>query len=143
MDTAGVWRDAPGSHARVYEALITVFDAIKVPLTIRDSTYAVLGNLQFSKSRTLAGAQMSRYFECGSGLTGPNADTFKVTMALMVRVEAVTPETSRVRTGLIAGAQNIMAGSADPVRCSTTGMLELRMHEVLLQRLAGRVKDRE
>jgi len=137
MDTAGVWRDVPASHQRAYEALITVFDALKIPLTIRDSSFHVLGNLQFSKSRSLGGMQMSRFFECGLGLTGPNADTYRITMAITLRVEPVSDDKSRVRTGLVAGAQNLQGNAYDPVRCATTGGLEALIQEKLLQRLAA------
>jgi hypothetical protein len=86
-----------------------------------------LGNTRFLVSRRLAGVPLSRHLECGMGLLGHFADTYRIEMHIL---SAIVPGGSggsdgvRVRTYLEALARNPEGTSGPPIVCSSTRRLE-------------------
>jgi hypothetical protein len=67
---------------------------------------------------------MSSWIRCGEGITGPNADSWRVSIAILSAVERVAKDTTRVRTVVVASARNMAGGSSAPMMCTTSGQLE-------------------
>ena len=109
----------------MFNAAVQVFKALKIKTDLLDSTRAEVGNLNLVESRTFAGQRMSSWLRCGEGMTGPNADTWRIYMAVVSGVERARDDSSRVRTLIAATARNMAGGSSNPVRCATTGMFEI------------------
>jgi hypothetical protein len=61
-------------------------------------------------------------------MTGPNADTWRITMALLSSVERVAQDTTRLRTVIVSTASNLAEGGRTPMPCTSTGELEARIH---------------
>jgi len=138
LDTLGTWRDVPADANDAYRALAAAYEALMIPDVMRDSVGRYVGNTAFRKMRALAGGPMSRLVECGSGMTGPNADLYRINIAIMTRVEPTGERTSRLRSALVASGEDISGPSRATVACGSTGTLEARIHELVIQRLRGR-----
>ena len=71
----------------------------------------------------IAGERMSEWVRCGSGMTGRNADTHRVTLSVTSVVE---PEgAGSVITTRVDGTARSMSGtSTAPIRCASKGTLE-------------------
>jgi hypothetical protein len=79
---------------------------------------------------------MSSWIRCGEGITGPNADSWRVSIAILSAVERVSKDTTRLRTIVVASARNMAGGSSAPMICSTSGQLEEAIN-LKVQSLAG------
>jgi hypothetical protein len=114
--------DAPA--ARVYRAAERAFAELKIPIDTRDSTIGVLGIKRFNKSTSLAGQPMSKLLNCGTGLTGPNADNFRISMAVITVSYPTAPDRAKLGVGFVGSAVDMRGSSSDPVACASTGWLE-------------------
>jgi len=127
LDSGAVDVILPASAGAVFFAARQVFFELKIPAPISDSAGGYLINGRFIKLRSLAGAPLSTYLNCGSGMTGPNADSYRVTMAIAALVNATGPNTSRLRLTVFAGAENTEGVSKSAVACGSSGVLEERI----------------
>ena len=112
------------SREVTYKAATAVLTELKIPVTTLDPQFRVLGSGSARMLRKLGRERLSTYLNCGSGMSGSHADGWRITMALFVWVEAVTPTESRIRVGMLAGAQDVEGVSKDPVACGSTGVFE-------------------
>jgi len=127
FDSGGVSIALPVPARESFLATRQVLFELGIPAPTADSARGYLINGRFIKARNLAGSPLSTYLNCGLGLTGPNADTFRVTMAVAAFVTAASPTTSRLRVLLLAGAESTEGVSKSAVACSTSGVLENRI----------------
>jgi len=81
---------------------------------------------------------MSAWIRCGEGLTGPNADSWRISMAVLSQVERAANDSSRVRTITVASARNMAEGSANPMMCASSGRLEEVINQKVLALATGR-----
>lgn len=118
--------------SRVWPMLPSVYSVLSIPLSVVDSTHQfVVGTV--SMRRSFSDEPVSSLVDCGSSITGPNADNFTVRMKLTTQVEAASPEAARVRTIVDASG----TGSAGlTVRCASTGVLEQQIVARLRQGLS-------
>lgn len=137
MDTVGTFQDLEAPRAKVVAALFATLDQLKIPLEVRDSAAGMAGNLGLVKMHSFAGSQLSRWISCGDGMSGPNADLFRVYLALMTKVRQLDAGQVRVTIALLAGAKDVTTGASDPVACGSTGALEARIVKGIRDRLRG------
>ena len=135
LDTVSASSKAPADRNRAFRAAIQVYKSLKIPTDIVDTTVAQLGNLNLVVNRTFAGSRMSTWLRCGESMTGPNADTFRIYMAVVTGVERATDDSSRVRTLLTGTARNMAGGASNPIPCSTTGMFEEMVGRKIVEEL--------
>jgi hypothetical protein len=128
--------DAP--YGKVYTAAIAAFNELKIPLDTRDSIRGLVGNLSLKKTGSLAGEQMSRWMNCGVGMTGPNADNWRIYIAVAALLDRVA-ETNKtaIRVALAASAQDMQGNAKDPVTCGSSGGIEARILESVQKRISA------
>ena len=116
----------PHSADRTWAALRSAFEALEIPFS-ENARETTLGHPGFS-SRRIAGNRMSRYFDCGSNVTGPVADRYRVTIAIQSAVLGESPDTSELVTTLdaVATARDTRSGN---LHCTSTGALERLIRE--------------
>jgi hypothetical protein len=137
LDTVDTPTHFSGSPFKVYRALTSVYESLKIPLNITDSIRGHIGNSGVPL-RNIDGKRMSAFLGCGSGMTGQYADIHRVTVAVVSWVQPRGRDSSTVRTGVFAGAVDRAEGSSSlPRPCSTTGMLEERIRTLLREKLAA------
>ncbi len=124
MDTVGTWVLVPGSTREVYNKTVYAYTTLKIKTNLADSLTGLIGNTGFNHTGSLAGQRMSFWIRCGEGLTGPNADTWRISFAVLSAVERVTRDTTRLRTLVVATARNLAEGSATPMFCTSSGQME-------------------
>jgi hypothetical protein len=131
MDTLASEYMVNASTGKTFAAASQVFKTLGFAATVRDSIGGLIGNEEFNRSRTLVGSPMSTWLNCGSGMTGPNADSFRITIALMIIIDPAPNNTTRMRIGMVGSGANIVGNSTDPVACATTGRLEERIAQLI------------
>ena len=127
LDSGGVNVTLAASAGAVFFAARQVFFELQIPMPMADSARGYLINGRFIKLRSLAGSPLSTYLNCGAGMTGPNADSFRVTMAIAALIDSTGPSTSRLRLNLLAGAESTEGVSKSAIACASSGLLENRV----------------
>jgi hypothetical protein len=134
IDTMGTPREIPFTPIKVFAALEKVYAEMKVKPEVHAAPFQI-GNQSFYARGSLAKRRMSAWVECGSGMTGPIADDYKVYLGLVTFVEVTAGNTSIVRSVLVGNAINVTEGRLPTQRCKTTGELELMIHEMMVKEL--------
>ncbi|MGH7712834.1 MAG: hypothetical protein ACREOG_16205, partial [Gemmatimonadaceae bacterium] len=97
LDTLAVRIELPASRGEVFQVTAAAFEVeLKIDTKVRDSTAGLVGNMELVKMRTLGRAPLSRYVSCGSGMTGPNADSYRIHLAIMAFVDSLAPQRTRL-----------------------------------------------
>lgn len=115
--------------ARVWTALHSVFDRLDIEVTTADVNGGLIGNAGYDV-RSIEGHRLSRYFDCGSGLTSQLADAKTVTLAVMVHVQSAPKGVTVVTTTVDAFAHD-RALSGNATHCVSRGRLERRIAELV------------
>jgi hypothetical protein len=132
LDTLVVVRELEAPETRAYRAVVRAFEEMGIRPDTRDSTGGIVGALRLTRTGRLSGAPLSRYLNCGDGMTGANADTYRVRMAAVALLERVAESRTRVAVALAAGAED-MTGSGRRVPCTSTRRLEARLLERVVE----------
>lgn len=119
----------------VYSLLRSIYPEIGVDVKLFDPANHLIGNRNFSKYHNLKGVPLHEFVSCGSGLTGPSADTYRVSFSL---VTYVAPDAggTLIATVLEAKADD-MGSSKGMIGCNSTGALESRVNKLVLSRTGG------
>lgn len=132
------YRD-PAAERRIPLPAVAVFDALPVAYTkigIADIAVvdtaggvATVGVRALPVHATIGGTRLSRYLDCGSSAGPSHADTYEVRLTA---TSYVTPngDGSVIHT-LVVGDARDPAANAPPVHCSSTGLLERRVAELV------------
>lgn len=126
----------PASREVTYKAANAVLTELKIPVTTQDPAMRVLGSGSARMIRKLGRERLSAYLNCGQGMSGSHADGWRVTMAIFVWLEPATATETRIRVGMLAGAQDVEGVSKDPVACGSTGVFETQLAEMIQKRVA-------
>ncbi len=88
--------------------------------------------------RKLNGTALSAYFDCGMEMTGPIADSWRLTLDGRMAVSpALTADSAHVTTMLTVVARPIEGNSATSTACSSTGRLETAVAKAISEALAA------
>jgi hypothetical protein len=110
--------------ASVWLAAKKVFADLEIPLAVENTSTHQMGNPNFYKSRQFGGEPMAQLVDCGSGMTGPKAATYRIYMSLLVNIATDGKGATTVQTTFVPMGQDISGGSADRIPCGTTGRFE-------------------
>lgn len=125
LDTLAIRSEFPAPRLEAFKLTAAVMETeLKIELKVRDSTAGVVGNMELVKMRKLNRTPLSRYVSCGQGMTGANADNYRVYLALIAFVDTVPDKGTRLGVALAAAAQDLQGSSKPPVKCGSTGALE-------------------
>jgi hypothetical protein len=125
----------PASASEVWRVLPAVFQQLGIEATFVDPGAAAMGNSRYTRAR-IEGRQLSTYLDCGSGLTGPYADAYAVTLSLLVQLDGAGGGGTEVRTTVDAYAR-ARGVSARPIHCQSRGALERRIWALVGEKLQG------
>jgi hypothetical protein len=117
----------------VWNALRKVHLDLEIPVTVDNPVAHQIGNASFAKSRRLAGQPMESFIDCGNGMDGPKASSYRIYMSLLTTVTSDGKGTTTAQTMLIPTGQDMSGGAADRIPCATNGKFE--------QLFLGRVKS--
>jgi hypothetical protein len=106
-----------------------VYKALEVDVTVDNPVTHQVGNQSFWKTRTFAGHRMSEFVDCGAGMTGRKADSYRIYMSLLTLVNPDGAGGTKLETIFVPFGQDVSAGSADRVPCGSTGQLEMIVNE--------------
>ena len=124
LDTFAVWTIVPARPAETFSAARMVFENMKVPLSMLDSAHGALYNTSVNTRTKIIGKRMSWALRCGDGISGDNADSYRINMAYAVFLEPTVDQQTRMGVALVAGANNVDGAFKPAVSCGSTGQFE-------------------
>lgn len=108
-----------------FAAVSKVFtDELRIPIDSRDSLRGVVGVSSVARMRTFANARISRWLNCGSGITGLNADNWRVFITAFAFVDRADSASTTLRLAIVGGARDVAGSSTEPVACGSNGTFE-------------------
>jgi hypothetical protein len=126
LDTLQQKFDVKASPEKVYEAVLQTFPELGIPTGRTDGKAGIIGSERFERNRSLAGAPMSRWFYCGDGPAGPNANSYRLEIAVVAWISPAEGGTT-VGIATIASGRDIAGTSRRSLPCTTTGALETKL----------------
>lgn len=121
----------------VFAALRDVYTSLGIEIKDFNPQNGEIGNKSFMMYYKVAGVPMHEYMGCGTTMTGPGADAYRIDLSLVSYVSRTAPGGPlRVETLLNARADDT-GSSKGWLSCITTGALEERVNELLLKRVHG------
>jgi hypothetical protein len=114
----------PAPTATVWTAVKQAYASLEIPIGIDNPPAHTLGNQNFYKSRTLGGEPMTAFVDCGQGMTGAKAASYRIYMSLITNVSGDAKGGTLVEVTFSALGQDVTEGSTDRIPCGTTGRLE-------------------
>jgi len=125
------------SRTETFKAASIVMEQLKIPVDMSDAARGVVGVSSFPQMRRVAGSPISRFLNCGVGITGANADNWRVFITAIAFVDAKDSNTTDLRVAMVGGARDVAGASTDPVACGSTGVFEGMFAERVKARLAA------
>jgi len=116
-----------GTLDGVWPALRSTLEELGVPIGFDDPKNGEIGTQRAKLYRRLGKERLSSYLRCGSGMTGPNADTYAVYLSLVVMARNLGEGKVGLQPLITAQAVDLAGGRNDAVMCTTTGRLERRI----------------
>lgn len=108
----------------VWAVLPKAYADVGIPVREVSDASRTLGNPRFLVSRRLGDTPLSRYLECGSGITGPFADRYRIEMLIRTAVVPDPQGGVHVETYVDAKGRNPEGSSNTQVACASTQHLE-------------------
>ena len=115
---------------KAWLVLPAVYDSLGIPRSKVDRASYTIGNLGMQVRRRLGNVRLSKYLDCGTAQQGPSADSYDVNLSVTTQLQAEPTGATRVTTTVAAMAKPIML-SGEYSRCSSTGEIELQVHNLL------------
>lgn len=119
--------------AVVWTAAKKVYASLGIPLAVDNPAAHQLGNQNFYASRQFAGQPMTKFVDCGNGMTGQKAATYRIYMSLLTTIESDGGSGARVHTTFVPMGQDVTEGSTDRIACGSKGTLE----QLVLEQIAA------
>ena len=119
---------------RVWNAALESLKALAFPLTESNAATGRLMHWNNDAKHAIAGKQMSRYFDCGNGPTGPRADTYRLSIKVIQAIDSVSANSTRLSTELQAVARRD-GMSGDALHCNSTGQFEALLTAMIMARV--------
>jgi hypothetical protein len=126
----------------VWNALPDAYADAALPLPDLDTRRSLAAVQNHRAMFRLGEDRLSRFFDCGTGPTGLNADQRRLRLSVYVAVLPEQDGTTPVEIRAEAMAQSTEGSSAPEVACSSSGLLEQRMARSLQLRALQSRSDR-
>lgn len=129
MDTLRQDHEVEAAPAAVYAAVQKVFADLDIPKGNSDPSSGIIGSEKFERMRRLMNLPMSRSFSCGEGAAGAYADSFRMTIAVVVWVAPGPKANTKLSIAAAAAGQDISGSFKNPRECGSTGLVETKILE--------------
>jgi hypothetical protein len=110
--------------ASVWLAVKKVYADLEIPLTVENTSTHQLGNANFYKTHQIGGQNMTSFVDCGTGMTGPKASSYRIYISLLTDVQTDGKGGTKIQTTFVPIGQDVSGGSTDRLPCGTTGAFE-------------------
>lgn len=111
-----------------YRRLLATYDVLGLEANTFSERDWFVGARNLTLRRRLGDRRLSSLLNCGSGMTGPNADSYEISLSIVSQLRPAGTAATQLSTRIEASARP-MGVSGTTVHCSTTGRLETEISE--------------
>lgn len=127
-----------GPIDQVWKMLPAVFGEMQLPVNLYVDKDHQIGTKGARFRGRIGKTRMAQYVTCGSDITGEDkANSYEVTLDVMSAVGAVENNQTNLLTRVTASGRPL-ATSGEPVRCTSTGLLERRIANAVTLKLGSK-----
>ncbi len=137
LDTMQIQHEFRAEPAKIYDAVLHAYPALEIPVGQTANTQGVIGSERFQRSRSLAGALLSKSYDCGEGPTGPYADSYQLDIVVVAYVQPLPGNGTRLGVSTVASGRDLTGPIRVPKGCFSTGRLEKLVFEEVTKRTGG------
>jgi hypothetical protein len=127
-------RTISAKSEHVWAVLPAVYERLGIPPTLSDPDNLTMGNQGYRASR-VDGQRMNDVIDCGSGLAGPLANQYEVTLTVLTALTPRVDDTVLTTTVDAFGEPRAVTGNR--IHCQSRGVVELRVAQVVAETLEG------
>jgi hypothetical protein len=127
LDSMRTEHEIVGAPDAVYAALQKAFADLDIPKGNTDGKAGIIASERFERMRVLGGSVMSRSFSCGESATGPNADAFRLSIAIAAWVKPGPNGGTILALAAAASGADITGVYRNPRECGSTGFIEQKI----------------
>jgi hypothetical protein len=124
-------------RAAAWQQLLEVWREVGLPEPVVDARGFTLSLAQGALHRRLGPERLSTYLNCGSSISGLNADTHRVRLTMQALLEPSGTDASRLHLRVDATAQSMEGASTALQQCTSNGTLEGLITRRVRERLAA------
>lgn len=121
---------------RTWAALQQVYTTLNIPIGELDQASRTIGNSVLRIRRRIGDVPTMRALDCGGDSGMPNAETYQLLLTLKSRVITNDAGGSVVQTTLEGTGRNPTTSASSDVRCSSKGVLEKRIADLVKEVVA-------
>jgi hypothetical protein len=116
--------EVPQEPGTVWLAVKKAYADLEIPITTENPGGRQIGNNNFYRTRQLAKEPMTQFVDCGAGMTGPKAASYRIYISVLTDVIPNGKGGTKVQTTFIPVGQDMSGSSSDRLPCGSTGRLE-------------------
>jgi hypothetical protein len=136
MDTLRQEHHLRAAPSLVYDATLKAFAQLDIPTGRTDGARGIIGSERFERAHSIVGLPMSRSFNCGESPIGPNADAFRLEIAIVAWVTDAKPGTTIAFAAVADGRDPSGIGRAVK-DCASLGTIETKLLEAVTKIVGG------
>ena len=121
---------------KVFQALSAAYGTLNIPVTEVNQSGRTIGNAAYRVRRRIGDVPTMRALDCGGDSGMPNAETYQLTLAIRSRVVPNDAGGSVVQSTVEGSGRNPTTSATSDVRCSSLGVLEKRIGELVKKTVA-------
>lgn len=122
---------------KAFQALSAAYATLNIPVTDINQQARTLGNTAFRVRRRIGDVPTMRALDCGGDSGMPNAETYQLILVIQSKVIPNDAGGSVVLSTVEGTGRNPTTAASSDVRCSSQGLLEKRIGELVKANLAG------
>ncbi len=115
--------------ATIWRVVGGVYAELDIPVDYTRPASMEIGNQGYRATR-IDGDRMNAFLDCGADLSGPLANRYEITLAVMTRVTAKDETSSEILT-MVDAFGRPRAVSGNPIHCQSRGTLEQRVAQAI------------
>lgn len=121
---------------KAWAALQEAYTTLSIPVTELDQQSRTIGNNAYRVRRRIGDVPTMRALDCGGDSGMPNAETYQLVLTVKSRIIPNDAGGSVVQTTLEGVGKNATTAASSDVRCSSMGVLEKRIADLIKSKLA-------
>lgn len=137
LDTMQIQREFRADPAKIYDAVLHAYPALDIPVGQTANTQGIIGSERFQRTRNLAGAMLSKSYDCGEGPTGPYADSYQLDIVVVAYVAPLAGSGTRLGVSTVASGRDLTGPIRVPKACYSTGRIERLVFDEVTKHTGG------
>lgn len=137
MDTLARTYPVTSDRVGTFVAILAAYDSLGIPIDFKESSAGIVVAERLTVSRELKKVPLSRYVDCGQGFNGVNANVYRLTLVVATWIAPLSGAPASVKVAVAGSGMDMTGSNGHAVLCTSKGVLEDTIVQILRLRLAA------